>query len=72
MDQRTSTGQMYVCPMHSNVRQPSIGKCPKCGMALVPEGTRFGVIRHMMGSPLHLAIMGGVMIAVMAVIMMMR
>jgi hypothetical protein len=26
----------YVCPMHPEVKQKSPGKCPKCGMALVP------------------------------------
>ncbi|WP_407900170.1 heavy metal translocating P-type ATPase [Ferrigenium sp. UT5] len=28
---------MYTCPMHPEVRQPSQGNCPKCGMALEPE-----------------------------------
>ena len=27
----------YVCPMHPEVRQPTPGACPKCGMALEPE-----------------------------------
>lgn len=27
---------MYTCPMHPEVRQPSPGQCPKCGMDLVP------------------------------------
>ncbi|MDQ3120381.1 MAG: hypothetical protein M3Q89_12585, partial [Verrucomicrobiota bacterium] len=26
----------YTCPMHSEVKQKALGKCPKCGMALVP------------------------------------
>lgn len=26
----------YTCPMHPEIRQPSAGKCPICGMALVP------------------------------------
>ncbi len=29
---------MYTCPMHPEVRQPKPGRCPKCGMDLVPEG----------------------------------
>jgi hypothetical protein len=70
MDQTTSAGQVYLCPMHPDVRQPNAGKCPKCGMALVPEGTRFALLRHMM-SPMHLAVMGAVMVAVMAVAMVM-
>jgi hypothetical protein len=26
----------YTCPMHSDVRQPAPGTCPRCGMSLVP------------------------------------
>ena len=70
MDQKQPGEQTYICPMHSDVRQPDAGKCPKCGMALMPEGTRFGMLRHMMSSPLHLVIMAVAMIAVMAVVMM--
>jgi len=61
---------IYICPMHSKVRQDGPGKCPDCGMALLPEGARFGLLRHMLGSPLHIAIMVGAMVAVMAVAMM--
>ena len=71
MDQRPDTGQIYVCPMHTSVRQPSPGKCSRCGMALQLEGTRFGMLRHMVSSPLHLAVMVAAMIAVMAAAMMM-
>jgi hypothetical protein len=28
---------VYACPMHPDVRQPEPGKCPKCGMTLVPK-----------------------------------
>jgi hypothetical protein len=28
---------IYTCPMHPEVRQDRPGKCPKCGMKLVPE-----------------------------------
>ena len=61
----------YTCPMHSGVHEAAPGKCPHCGMALVPEGTRFALPRHMLGSPLHLTIMLAVMAAVMAAAMMM-
>jgi hypothetical protein len=57
--------------MHTDVRQTNPGKCPKCGMDLLPEGTRFGMLRHMISSPLHLVIMAVVMVAVMAAVMMM-
>ncbi len=30
--------QMYTCPMHPEVTKPQKGKCPKCGMDLVPVG----------------------------------
>lgn len=29
--------QTYTCPMHPEVRQNSPGRCPECGMNLVPE-----------------------------------
>lgn len=61
----------YLCPMHSDVRQPEPGKCPKCGMDLLPEGTRFALLRHMASRPWHIAIMVAAMLAVMAAAMMM-
>jgi hypothetical protein len=39
-------------------------------MSLVPEGTRFALLHHMLGNPLHLAVMAAVMIAIMAGAMM--
>jgi hypothetical protein len=57
--------------MHSEVRQAESGKCRRCGMALLPEGTRFGLLRHMISSPLHIAIIVAVMLALMAAAMMM-
>ena len=61
--------QTYVCPMHSGVRQAGPGKCPECGMNLLPEGTRFAMLRHMASNPLHLVVMAAVMVAIMALIM---
>lgn len=29
--------QLYTCPMHPEVVSPKPGKCPKCGMTLVPK-----------------------------------
>jgi heavy metal-binding protein len=68
-DQR-ATGT-YRCPMHRDVRRSTAGQCPKCGMDLVPEGTRFALIRHMISSPLHLVVMVALMAAAMAAAMMM-
>ena len=62
--------QVYSCPMHTDIRQPGPGKCTKCGMDLVPEGTRFALLRHMVSRPLHLAMMVALMAVVMAVAMM--
>ncbi len=28
---------MYTCPMHPEIREAEAGRCPSCGMALVPE-----------------------------------
>jgi Heavy metal binding domain len=71
MDRTANTGQVYLCPMHADVRQPGPGKCSKCGMDLLAEGTRFALLRHMMSSPLHLGAMVVVMVAVMAAAMVM-
>lgn len=42
-DHNTGTGAqdaaVYTCPMHPEVRQAGPGKCPKCGMFLVPDDT---------------------------------
>jgi hypothetical protein len=68
MEQRA---QAFLCPMHSDVRQSNPGKCPKFGMDdLVPEGTRFALLRHMVSNPLHLVIMAAAMTAVMLAVMM--
>ena len=71
MNEGKSGGQIYVCPMHSDIGQASPGKCPKCGMGLLPAGTRFAMLRHMISNPLHLVVMAAVMLALMAVAMMM-
>ncbi len=34
---RKSTGTVYTCPMHPQVKQDQPGDCPICGMDLVPE-----------------------------------
>jgi hypothetical protein len=70
MNQQPVARRVYLCPMHSEVRQDSPGKCPKCGMALLQEGTRFGLLQHMLRSPSHLVIMAAVMVVVMAAVMM--
>lgn len=70
MSTKTSP-QVYICPMHTGVREAQPGRCPSCGMTLVPEGARFKFLRHMLGSPTHLAITAGIMIVLMVAGMMM-
>ncbi len=41
-------------------------------MDLLLEGTKFGIVRHIISSPMHLVIMSALMVAVMAAVMMMR
>jgi hypothetical protein len=56
--------------MQIAARQAAPGKCPRCGMVLLPEGTRFGLLRHMIGSRLHLVVMGTLMVVLMSTAMM--
>lgn len=59
----------YLCPMHSKVREAQPGKCPECGMDLVPEGARFGMLQHLASNPLMLIAMAIVMVAIMVAAM---
>jgi uncharacterized paraquat-inducible protein A len=61
---------MYTCPMHPEVKADAASKCPRCGMSLVPQGAKHPFLRHMLGSPLHVAIMAAAMLIVMAAAMM--
>ena len=63
---------VYTCPMHKDVRQDGPGTCPRCGMPLLAEGTRFGMARHMMSNPLPLIVMGAIMVVLMIAAMMVR
>lgn len=63
---------VYLCPMHPDVREAQSGRCPTCGMSLVPEGTRFKFLQQMGGTPIPLAVMAAIMIVAMAAGMMMR
>jgi Cu+-exporting ATPase len=36
----------YLCPMDPEVREPSAGPCPKCGMALEPEAVEYTCPMH--------------------------
>jgi len=60
----------YLCPMHRDVRQQGAGKCWKCGMNLLPEGTRFGMLRHIVSSPLHIAMVVAMLLLMAAAMMM--
>jgi hypothetical protein len=37
-DAGTPSTTVYTCPMHPEVTSPEPGRCPKCGMKLVPRG----------------------------------
>jgi hypothetical protein len=65
-----SGARSYTCPMHREVRTSGPGKCPKCGMDLLPEGTRFAMLQHVIGNPRMLIIMLAAMLALMAAAMM--
>lgn len=42
----TSSPTTYTCPMHPEVQQDMPGKCPKCGMDLVPKAGHGGEHEH--------------------------
>ncbi|MDX1656156.1 MAG: heavy metal-binding domain-containing protein, partial [Candidatus Competibacteraceae bacterium] len=46
-------GTIYTCPMHPEVRQQGPGSCPKCGMALEPEGVPIPASRTEYTCPMH-------------------
>lgn len=46
-----SAATLYTCPMHPEVRQPGPGRCPKCGIDLVPEGGDGGESENNGGGP---------------------
>ena len=71
MSEQPSGGPVYICPMHKDVRRPSPGQCLHCGMALIPEGARFPMLRHMLSSRMHMGLMLGAMALLMAAAMMM-
>ena len=49
----TSQQRTYTCPMHPEVRQPTPGLCPKCGMALEPVGAEAPMTRTEYVCPMH-------------------
>jgi hypothetical protein len=61
-----SDQRLYLCPIYSDLRPLAPGTCLKCGMAFVEEGRRFGLLRHILGSPQHVTVMLALMTAVMA------
>ena len=64
-----NAARAFYCPMHSDVRAVDGGQCPRCHTDLVAEGTRFAVLKHMLGDPVHIVVMVAAMIAVMGVAM---
>jgi hypothetical protein len=58
--------------MHPEVRQPSPGKRPKCGMDLRPEGMRFAMLRCMGKSPMIKVILVLIMAAIIYIVFMQR
>lgn len=68
-DRHQDDGRVYTCPMHPQVRQRGPGKCPTCGMDLLPEGTRFAMLRHLTHNPTHLLVMAAVMAAAVVALM---
>jgi hypothetical protein len=56
----------YSCPIHTDVHQSSPGTCAKCDAELVPEGTHFALLRHLLANPLNLVAVTIAATAIMA------
>jgi hypothetical protein len=55
---QTSVGpSMWTCSMHPQIRQPNPGKCPICGMDLIPVAKTSGGLRTLSVSPEARALM---------------
>jgi len=48
-----SGGTIHTCPMHPEIRREGPGSCPKCGMALEPEGIPASATRTEYTCPMH-------------------
>lgn len=64
-----TAARAYYCPMHRDAHGVDGGRCPHCHMDLLPEGSRFGLVRHLLGNPLHLGVMIAIMLGLMAALM---
>lgn len=42
-----ASGAIYTCPMHPQIRQPTAGRCPICGMVLVPAASAAGDLNEL-------------------------
>jgi hypothetical protein len=61
--------ETYYCPMHPSVRQQGPGTCPKCGMTLFHEDTRFAIVHHVMSRPLHHILIGAATVVATLVVL---
>ncbi len=53
--------EMYTCTMHPDIQQPAPGRCPRCGMGLVPANGAWSAgagLRHMIGMCLNWKVLG--------------
>lgn len=66
------SGPLYACPMHPDIFKAGPGKCPDCGMDLLPEGTRFAMARHMMAGPMPFVVGGVALLAIVTATMLLR
>ncbi|MDT8283237.1 MAG: heavy metal translocating P-type ATPase [Gammaproteobacteria bacterium] len=52
-DSCSLSSNTYTCPMHPEVQQQGPGSCPKCGMALEPEGLPLVATKVEYTCPMH-------------------
>ena len=51
--QEIDKADLYTCPMHPEVSQPTPGSCPKCGMALEPASVEAPATKTEYTCPMH-------------------
>jgi hypothetical protein len=76
MNRRTARGsvaifpipaEVYACSTHPGMRRAGAGRCPVCGMPLVPWAPPPGPLRELLADPLNVIVVVTAMMTLLAV-----